>query len=306
MIARTFRGILTNMEENFMHTVDLAFQDFMIHNERKNLSPESMRYYRENLTRFIAWLSNNRIQKVSKLTKEVVDAYQLHLLRTVPNRTSVNTYLRAVRRFINYLSEEKIIKPVEVSTVKAPYPIKETFDNNETEIILNSVHADDDTSIIMLLLLSVGIRSNSVCRLNVSDLHLSDRYIDIKRTKNGRPLCLPINDAVANILKEYILKYARNGLMFVNSRGNAFNRDSLAKKMNKRLRELGIPANKSGVHIFRHTFGKIMSMNSCPTVVLQKWFGHSDIRMTQRYTDLYGNELRPSMDMVPTSNFHCV
>ena len=147
------------------------------------------------------------------------------------------------------------------------------------------------------------MRSRSLRELRVRDVHISDRYIDIKCTKNGEPLCLPISNAVASVLQQYIAIYARHDLLFVNSRGGMFNRDSLAKRINKRLRALGIPSNKSGVHIFRHTFGKIMSMNSCPTAVLQKWLGHSDIRITQRYIDLYDSELKNTMNMLPTSNF---
>ncbi|MDE6028750.1 MAG: tyrosine-type recombinase/integrase [Clostridiales bacterium] len=286
-----------------MYTVDRAFQDFMIHNERKNLSPESMRYYRENITRFITWLSENRIHKSHKITDKTADDYMLFLLRTVPNRTSVNTYMRAVRRFLNYLSEQRIIKPIKVAPLKDSYKIKATFDLNETEMILNSVQPNDDTSVIMLLLLSCGMRSRSVRELRVGDVHVNDRYIDICHTKSGEPLCLPISRDVAIVLQQYIAIYGRHGLLFVNSRGEMFNRDSLAKRMNKRLRALGIPQNKTGVHIFRHTFGKIMSMNACPTAILQRWFGHSDIRMTQRYIDLYGTELKNTMSMLPTSSF---
>lgn len=286
-----------------MYTVDRAFQDFMIHNERKNLSPESMRYYRENITRFIKWLSGNHIFKPNRLTEKIADDYFLFLLRTVLNRTSVNTYMRAVRRFLNYLSEQGITKPIKVAPLKERFKIKNTFDLNETELILKSVQPNDDTSVIMLLLLACGMRSRSVRELRVSDVHINDRYIDICHTKSGEPLCLPISREVAIVLQQYIAIYGRRDLLFENSRGGMFNRDSLAKRMNKRLRALGIPKHKSGVHIFRHTFGKIMSMNSCPTAVLQKWFGHADIRITQRYVDLYGNELKNTMSMLPTSTF---
>lgn len=286
-----------------MYTIDRAFQDFMIENERKNLSPESMRYYRENITRFIAWLSENRIYKVRKITDKIVDDYFLFLLRAVPNRTSVNTYMRAVRRFLNHLSEQRIIKPIKVAPLKEPFKIKTTFDLNETELILNAVQPNNDTSVIMLLLLSCGLRSRSVRELRVGDVHVNDCYIDIRHTKNGKSLCLPISSEVAIVLKQYIAIYGRHDLLFLSERGCIFNRDSLRKKLNRQLHALGIPKNKSGVHIFRHTFGKIMSMNACPTAILQRWFGHSDIRMTQRYIDLYGNELKNTMSMLPTSSF---
>ncbi len=286
-----------------MCSLDFAYQNFMLDNLRKNLSPETMRYYRENLTRFIRWLVDRNIKKTSKITQALTNEYLLFLVQSVPNKTSINTYLRALRRFINHLTKERLIKHVAIELVKDAKKIKPTFSNEDITIILNSVKATDDTSIIMLLLLSVGIRSRSLCELRVRDIEFDDGYINVQRTKNGEPLRLPISTDVTYILKEYVVLNCKRELLFETVRGNKFNRDSLAKRINKRLRKLGIQDHKKGVHIFRHTFGKIMSMNSCPTTVLQKWFGHSDIRVTQRYVDLYGNELKSTMNMLPTSDY---
>lgn len=286
-----------------MCSLDLAYQNFMLDNIRRNLSSETLRYYHENLTRFIRWLDSKNIKKTSKITKQLTDEYLHYLVRSVPNKTSVNTYLRALRRFVNHLAKERLMKPVAIALVKEAKKIKPTFSDNDIAIILNTVNATDDTSIIMLLLLSVGIRSRSLCELRVHDIDFDDGFVNVQRTKNGEPLRLPISTDVTNILKKYVLLHGKRELLFETIRGNKFNRDSLAKRINKRLRELGIQNHKKGVHIFRHTFGKIMSKNSCPTTVLQKWFGHSDIRVTQRYVDLYGNELKSTMNMLPTSDY---
>lgn len=286
-----------------MCKIDISYANFMLANERKNLSPESMRYYRENVSRFIRWLDTVGVYKAQKINAKLVDDYFAFLLRTVPNRTSVNTYMRAVRRYVNYLAEQKLIRPIKTEPLKDKYKIKSTFDMPEVERILKAVDPSDDTSVIILLLLACSIRSRSLRELCVNDIHIDDRYIEIRHTKNGEPLCLPISDDVAIVLRQYIAYHARHGLMFANKHGNMFNRRSLARRINTRLRKLGIPEHKSGVHIFRHTFGKIMSMNACPTTVLQRWFGHSDIRITQRYIDLYGNDLKNTMAMLPTSGF---
>lgn len=289
-----------------MYTIDNALQDFMTHNERKNLSPETLRYYRENVSRFIAWLNENRICKPSKISSDVINDYMLFLLRNIPNRTSVNTYMRAVRRFANYLIAQKVIKPFVVSLVKDPYKIKPTFDNEEVELILSSVTPSDETSMIMLVLLSTGIRSRSLCNLHVCDINFADKYIDLHITKSGSPLCPPISDTVSRCLRDYVKSFElkNSDYLFSNRWENQLNKDSLVERINKRLRTLGI--QKTGVHIFRHTFGKIMSLKGCPTAVLQKWLGHTDIKITQRYTDLYCNELRNTINILPTSSFEYV
>ena len=58
-----------------MCSLDFAYQNFMLDNLRKNLSPETMRYYRENLTRFIRWLVDRNVKKTSKITQALTNEY---------------------------------------------------------------------------------------------------------------------------------------------------------------------------------------------------------------------------------------
>ncbi len=48
---------------------------------------------------------------------------------------------------------------------------------------------------------------------------------------------------------------------------------------------------KTGVHIFRNTFGKLMVKNKCDLFTMQKWFTHDDIKSTKRYIDMYAEDL---------------
>lgn len=284
-------------------TIQEALDSFNQDNERKMLSPDTLRYYAENLTRFYKWLSDNRITKIKHLNSKVLSDYTLSLARTIKNKTTVNTYLRSVRRFVNYLISQNEIKPFKVRMLKDTYKIKPTFNNKEVNLILSSIDPENDTSIMMLLLLSTGMRSRSLCELRVQDINFADKYIDLHITKNGVPLCPPIGDKVLKCLNDYLKKHALlpSDRLFKNRYNQPFNKHSMRKRLSKGLHKIGI--NKSGVHIFRHTFGKIMSMNGCPTAILQKWLGHSDIKITQKYTDLYCDDLRKSIDQVPSAIF---
>ncbi len=284
-------------------TIYSALELFNEDNKRKMLAPATLNYYNDNLSRFTEWLIAGNCVRVKQINSIVIDGYKLHLSQSVSNRTSVNTYLRAVRRFVNFLISKHEIKPIKITLLKDGYKIKSTFTNEEVERILTSVDPHDDTSVIMLMLLSTGMRSRSLCTLRVHDINFADGYVDLKHTKSGVPLCPPLSGEVLDCLKDYITLHglAAADFLFRTQKGVNFNRNSLAERIKRRLTRLHI--DKSGVHIFRHTFGKIMSMNGCPTAVLQKWLGHSDIRITQRYVDLYSNDLRNTMNLLPTSCF---
>ncbi len=284
-------------------TIEDARKLFDEDNKRRMLSTETIKDYSGNIARFADWLAELKITKARNINGEVIDGYRLYLSETNENKTTVNTYLRHVRRFMYFLMEKKEVKPFKIPLIKDAYKIKSTFDTAEVERILASVDPQDDTSVIMLLLLSTGMRSRSLCELHVGDIDFSDGYVEIKNTKSGVPLCLPLTDGTLKCLKDYIYAYGLldSDYLFRNVKKNKFNRYSLVQRINKRLAKLEI--HKTGVHIFRHTFGKIMSMNGCPTAVLQKWLGHSDIKITERYTNLYCNDLRKTLDKLPTNGF---
>ncbi len=62
------------------------------------------------------------------------------------------------------------------------------------------------------------------------------------------------------------------------------------------MQECGV--NKTGVHLFRYTFGKIMVKNNCNAMLLQKWLGHRTMEETKKYVKIYSDELNELCEKV--------
>lgn len=89
-------------------------------------------------------------------------------------------------------------------------------------------------------------------------------------------------------LKHYRIEV---GYLFPNKKGGKmYDRSSIYKKVEKYMKNCGV--HKSGVHLFRYTFGKIMIENNCNAMLLQKWLGHRTMEETKKYVRLYSNELK--------------
>lgn len=52
------------------------------------------------------------------------------------------------------------------------------------------------------------------------------------------------------------------------------------------------------IHSFRHYFAKKYIQNGGNSFKLQKILGHSSMEETQRYVDLFGNDLKVGFDIV--------
>ena len=101
---------------------------------------------------------------------------------------------------------------------------------------------------------------------------------------------------VTQTLTRYIRKNGikKGGLLFPNGKGGKYSRNSLYEYMTKYLKRHGY--EHYGVHIFRHTFAKMLAKEGCPSITLARCLTHSTITQSEHYVNLYGAELRTACE----------
>ncbi len=57
---------------------------------------------------------------------------------------------------------------------------------------------------MVLFLTTTGSRVGEACRLKVEDCHLDNLRVLLRKTKNGKPRMVPIDDTIANIIRKFI------------------------------------------------------------------------------------------------------
>ena len=107
---------------------------------------------------------------------------------------------------------------------------------------------------------------------------------------------MPLPDIVADTLRRYIRRHSLSpdSVLFPTEAGIPFNATALNRFMHKYARRTGLSAG--GVHIFRHTYAKLMARNGCPSIVLSHCLTHASVQQSEHYVNLYGNELRQACD----------
>ena len=89
-------------------TIREAFDDFMFEQRVRNNSPATITFYSSALSSFVDWVSRSAAN-VGELTIKQYKDYIIFLSSSGIKSTSVNTNLRAVKAFYNYLIDEEII-----------------------------------------------------------------------------------------------------------------------------------------------------------------------------------------------------
>jgi len=280
-----------------------VFDELQKDNYAKDLSPKTIETYDYSLTRTLRELDARGISEPSGINDEFISGFKYKLRKANLQNESVNSFLKALRRYLNFSYQKGYIRSVpKVELIRLEEKIKPTLTMQEVKLILESCDLSVP-SVMCILYLGTGIRSRTMCHIRVEDSDLEAQLLTCKVTKNRKILTLPLTNSLCDMLKAYIEKHNKiaGEWLFVNAIGRQFYQKPMYKTINSHYKSLGI--NCTGVHLLRHTFGKLMVMNKCDAFTLMHWFGHSKTEETKRYVNLFANELAKTVETFnPTAN----
>ena len=146
--------------------------------------------------------------------------------------------------------------------------------------------------------LATGNRAETICNVCLEDLNFDYKEIILRHTKNKKALQIPMGREIPQILKDYIRMFRYNAsgqdFLFCNIAGERLSTNAL--KLSIRDYNLKRGVTKTSIHAFRHTFAKLWVMNKGDVFRLQKILGHSDLSVTRRYVEMFGEDLKEDFD----------
>lgn len=281
---------------------DEGMRLFIDDGKRRALREFTIRYYQRECNDYRRYLiSIGHTLDLNVIKRTDIDEY-VEYLRTERELKvgTVNTKLRAIRSFFNYLSGAKYI---DVSPM-AKYPLLkdrraniETFTLAQLKALLNAPDKRTFTGqrdyTFMLLLIETGLRLNEVAHVLVEDVKLSEGQVFVRNTKNHLHRYVPITPKMKAQLKRYLTLRGTCECdhLFVTIDGTPMTRSTLQKVVAQYGKQAGIKGVRCSSHTLRHTFAKLSVMNGAGVFELQKILGHSTMEMVRVYVNLYSSEV---------------
>ena len=134
---------------------------------------------------------------------------------------------------------------------------------------------------LVILLLDTGARYSEIANIEWSRINLSDRTINLWRSKVENETTLYMTDRVHSILtrraKEQFTKH-----VFNNKIGES--RGYCTQSIRKALKRAGL--TNCRVHTLRHTLASRLIQNGMSVYEVRDILGHNDIKTTMRYAHL--------------------
>ena len=275
-------------------TLEECMQQFLKAKEAQKKSASTMKDYYSYLNTFLSASSNSMEYDI--LNEEVLTFFAnipdtsparynhpYQYLKSFFNWCVKNDYLPKnpiVANDLHKKADEGNIKPASIEDVKK---LLNSFDKTN--------FCDYRNYIITLLMLDTGIRTSELRRLKDGDYDATAKQITIsKQTAKGRKSrIIFLSDSTARALNKY-LKVKPEGwseLLFPTREGNEMTSNGMAREFDRRCKKIGI---KFTPYQLRHTFATYFVENGGNIFALQDLMGHSDIKMTRRYTEISNSQ----------------
>ncbi len=272
-------------------TVSHAFDLFLDEQYLRGNSERTITDYRNKLHPFLERFDG---QEVADLRADHLQAYLRKLRDTHANTVTVQSYVRALRSFLNWLFLNDYVEADFCRKFRLP-KARKSFINVLTDTEIENIYAvySDPSNVIHLrntvilsLMLDAGLRLNEVVTARISDLHLSECYL-IVTGKGCKQRAVSFGTVTQDHLSRYLAAVPPSPSLLQTNNGAPLTQ-SVLKNMFRKLK------HKSGVlrlhpHLLRHTFATRYLENGGNVYKLKELLGHTTLRQTQAYLHISQN-----------------
>lgn len=304
--------------------VKLAKSEFLgIHEEKKLLfkdyaeqykeysktvkAPSSVTRDKEIITKHLAPALED--QYLFQIALDDVEHYRAKRLKDDASPSTINKEVNLLKAMLNRAVEWKYLKanPLQgFRQLKEPPGRLRYLNPEEFQNLITACSSDAGLLAVVQLALYTGMRRGEILNLKWENIDLQKRLVLLEKTKTNERRIIPINDTLAEVLKNIPRSEESKDtdIVFPGLSGNmlsmAFRRAcGKAKITNFRFHDL------------RHTFASHLTMAGYNQRTIQHLLGHKDPRMTVRYAHLSDDYLSqavkaldqvfaPSKKVVPT------
>lgn len=289
---------------------------FEAYNRSEGKSHQTVIWYSRVVRYFGDYLKERQLaDTLDNLSVDLVRDFVLHLQtrRKWPDRQchlaeqnlraiSVQTYVRALRGFFNWIYREGYTRENILANLrppKAPRTLAEVLRDEEVGRILACVDPETSwgsrDSAMLIVMLDTGLRLSEVANLAMANAHLDEGYLKVMG-KGAKERMVPVGGVAQKALLRYVYKFrpeplnASEDTLFLTPEGRAMS----ANGVQMVIRRLAL---KSGVkrlhpHLCRHTFATNYLMNGGDVFTLQQILGHTTLEMVRRYVNLASAHVR--------------
>ena len=230
-----------------------------------------------------------------QVTPPLIESFKQEFLNQTTRRgerrsmATVNNHLRVLSKIFSLAVDAEIIENNPCRKVKKFQPnnqrLRVLLKEEETKLF-EALEDNELVRQIVTLALHTGMRRGEIFNLKWFDVDFTRGFIQVRESKSNKKRLVPMNSTVNSLLgglkrkSEYVFPSPRTGAKL----------DNIKKSFHRAVEKARIEDFR--FHDLRHTAATRMADAGADAFTLMKILGHSDIRMTFRYTHTTDSALR--------------
>ncbi|OGI10202.1 MAG: hypothetical protein A2Y40_03785 [Candidatus Margulisbacteria bacterium GWF2_35_9] len=255
------------------------FLDFIAGELRiRNLSPKTIKAYCHAIEELYKFYNKSP----KDISQEEVKQYLLQKMDKGYSPQTISLTLNA----INFLYREIYKKPltINIKHPKRPQKLPVLLTREEIEKLLNS-YENQKHRLLIALSYSAGLRVSEAVNLKVGDMDLSENLLFVRAGKGQKDRRTVISEKITKDILRLSAGKEPADFLFDSQQGGAITIRTAQKVFEQGLAKVAIK-KKATFHSLRHSFATHLLENGVDIRYVQELLGHSNIRTTQKYTQL--------------------
>lgn len=283
------------------------------HNQAEGKSHDTDRWYRERLGVFARWMDERNSPTIGDISALVVEAFAVSLRRkstqfeghpfrpaqqSALSSHTVNSYIRALRAFTNWLHTAGYLPVNPLASVKPPRTHKAVVDTlTDDEIAKLIASIDRSTALgirdyaLIVTYLDTGARCSELLELEMPDVHLDEGWL-LLDGKGNKQRMVRLGATARAALRLWlrqgrpVMGHESCPYFFVDARsGRQLSVNAFEQRI-KIIARHGLPGRRVYCHLLRHTFAtNYLVYELGDELHLMATLGHTTLAMTRQYVN---------------------
>ena len=249
----------------------------------KNFSESTRKSYRQSLHLYFS-----RYPSYGRIESDEVKSFLLAKHEEGRSASTTNLYLQAIKFYVrNVLSMPFSVK---LPYARKPKRLPVVLSREEILRMIASVGNRKHKTMIALAYAS-GLRVSEVVSLRVGDVDLEGKTIHLKQAKGQKDRLTVLSGSLLDDIRALSVGKQSGDILFGSQRGGKLSKRTAQKIFEEALQKAGI-GKPATFHSLRHSFATHLLENGVDVRYVQELLGHSNIRTTQRYTQVTNPALK--------------
>jgi len=269
------------------------------------LSRNTLDSYRRDLTKFAAWLEQQRGLPILQTSHADIQGYLAQLVAVQKAKpSSTGRTISSMKRLFRYLLRQGKIATdptLQIDTPKLPRNLPKSLTEQDVEQLLDAPDTQTPLGLrdrtMLEVLYATGLRVSELVTLRITQVSMDMGVVRVMG-KGSKERLVPLGEEALDWLRRYfadgrgvLLGKQMTDALFVTARGEGMTRQMFWYLIKKHARTCGLNKPMSP-HTLRHAFATHLLNHGADLRVVQMLLGHADISTTQIYTHVARERLK--------------